>query len=450
MKMAKIKRHQLLLPLLLPLLCFPLMAQQKVWTIDDCMRYAVEHNFDVHESRINYSNDKSSYSESIASFFPSLNASVGADYNFGRSIDPATNTYDNLKTFNNSYAVTASWTIFSGGRTINAFREAKMRMRQASHNVRNCEDEAAIAVMEAYVNLQYYRALVEITASKLDESRRLLEKSLKMKELGMNSAVEVSQARAQYADDDHIHTTAEGEMQTALLSLKRAMNYPVSDTLPLPAPSALSGARIMGEPEDMAEIYDFALKNNSLVVQAQLNVDASRFAVRQAKGAFIPSLSLQAGLSDYYYRHFGSVNENFREQMNGNFGQYVGISMSIPLFNALSRTGSLKRAKNAELAARSEYDRTLYELDMAISQAVVDYRNLIKENGKMEQKVEADSIAYRLADRKYGEGLMSFTDMQQAYNKWYESQAELVRTSLMVEVKRRLLEYYRTNMLILQ
>ena len=68
----------------------------------------------------------------------------------------------------------------------------------------------------------------------------------------------------------------------------------------------------------------------------------------------------------------------------------------------------------------------------------------------MEQKVEADSIAYRLADRKYGEGLMSFTDMQQAYNKWYESQAELVRTSLMVEVKRRLLEYYRTNMLILQ
>ena len=136
--------------------------------------------------------------------------------------------------------------------------------------------------------------------------------------------------------------------------------------------------------------------------------------------------------------------------MNGNFGQYVGISMSIPLFNALSRTGSLKRAKNAELAARSEYDRTLYELDMAISQAVVDYRNLIKENGKMEQKVEADSIAYRLADRKYGEGLMSFTDMQQAYNKWYESQAELVRTSLMVEVKRRLLEYYRTNMLILQ
>ena len=103
------------------------------------------------------------------------------DCNFGRSIDPATNTYDNLKTFNNSYAVTASWTIFSGGRTINAFREAKMRMRQASHNVRNCEDEAAIAVMEAYVNLQYYRALVEITASKLDESRRLLEKSLKMK-----------------------------------------------------------------------------------------------------------------------------------------------------------------------------------------------------------------------------------------------------------------------------
>ena len=271
-----------------------------------------------------------------------------------------------------------------------------------------------------------------------------------MKELGLNSALEVSQARAQYADDDHVHTVTTGEMQTAMLSLKNAMNYPLSDTLVLPEPvavaptSALSGG--IGEADT---ILDFASRNNPVMLQAQFNVDASRYAVRQARGAFIPTISLQAGLSDYYYRHFGSRSENFREQMNGNFGQYVGVSMSIPLFNGLSRNNTLKRARNAESSARSDYQRALYELDIQIRQAVADYDNLVKECGKMEKKTESDSVAYHLAGRKYEEGLMSFTDMQQAYNTWYESQAELVRVSLMLEVKRRLLEYYRTNMLIL-
>lgn len=428
----------------------PLGAQHRVWTMDDCMRYAVEHNFDVQGGEIEYSNVRSDYKSSIASFFPTLNASVGADYNFGRSIDPATNTYDNLKTFNNSYGVSASWTLFSGGRIVNSFREAKMRMRQQAHNLQNVKDEAALSVMEAYVNLQYYRALSKITASKLEESLRLLEKSLRMKELGLNSAVEVSQARAQYADDDHVHTVTTGEMQKAWLSLKNAMNYPLSDTLVLPEPAAVeeSGA-LLGGIGAADTILDFASRNNPVMLQAQLNLDASRYAVRQARGAFIPTVSLQAGLSDYYYRHFGSINENFREQMNGNFGQYVGVSMSIPLFNGLSRTNSLKRARNAEAGARSDYRRTLYELEMAIRQAVADYDNLVKECGKMEKKTESDSVAYHLAGRKYEEGLMSFTDMQQAYNTWYESRAELVRVSLMLGVKRRLLEYYRTNMLIL-
>ena len=428
----------------------PLGAQHRVWTMDDCMRYAVEHNFDVQAGEIEYSTLRSDYKSSIASFFPTFSDSVGADYNFGRSIDPATNTYDNLKTFNNSYGVSSSWTLFSGGRIINSFREARMRMRQQVHNLQNIKDETALAVMEAYVNLQYYRALSKITAAKLDESRRLLEKSLRMKELGLNSALEVSQARAQYADDDHVHTVTTGEMQTAMLSLKNAMNYPLSDTLVLPEPVAVAPtSALSGGIGEVDTILDFASRNNPVMLQAQFNVDASRYAVRQARGAFIPTISLQAGLSDYYYRHFGSRSENFREQMNGNFGQYVGVSMSIPLFNGLSRNNTLKRARNAESSARSDYQRALYELDIQIRQAVADYDNLVKECGKMGKKTESDSVAYHLAGRKYEEGLMSFTDMQQAYNTWYESQAELVRVSLMLEVKRRLLEYYRTNMLIL-
>jgi outer membrane protein len=172
------------------------------------------------------------------------------------------------------------------------------------------------------------------------------------------------------------------------------------------------------------------------------------YDVRSARGAFVPSLRLSAGISNYYYRHFGSTNLPYSEQMDLNFGQYVGVTLSIPLFSGLSQITTLKKAKNRRLDTQLAYDDRLQELRISIEQAVIDCRNLSKEAVKMEEKAVSDSIAYTFAKRKYKEGLMSFLDMQQTANTWYESQAELLKTRLLLGVKRRLLDYYRTNTLI--
>ena len=287
-----------------------LFAQQDVWTIDKCMRYAIEHNFDVRANAISLDNSRSDYRQAVASFFPTIGASISADYSFGRSIDPSTNSYNNLKTFNNSYSLSASWTIFAGGQIVNQFRQAKKQREQSTEKLQNAKDETALKVMEAYVNLQYYRALSGITASKLEESRALLGKSRRMKELGMNSAIEVSQAEAQYAEDDYTHTATLGQLQTAELSLKNAMNFPISDTLRLPDPST-ELLPFEATETNFNEIIDFARENNPLARQARLNVEISRDAVRQAKGALSPSISLQAGLSDSYYRQHRFCQQQF-------------------------------------------------------------------------------------------------------------------------------------------
>ena len=74
---------------------------QENWTLDDCMLYAVEHNYEVKSSQLAYDDTRSDYRSAVASFFPTVGASLGADFSFGRSIDPETNTDNNLKTFNN-------------------------------------------------------------------------------------------------------------------------------------------------------------------------------------------------------------------------------------------------------------------------------------------------------------------------------------------------------------
>ena len=162
---------------------------QESWTLDDCMLYAVEHNYEVKSSQLAYDDTRSDYRSAVASFFPTVGASLGADFNFGRSIDPETNTYNNLKTFNNGYSLSVSWNIFAGGQIVNQFRKAKVQKSQAQNAWQDSRDDIAIKVMDAYVNLQYYDRLCAIMEAKRDDSFATLEKTRKMKELGMNSAV---------------------------------------------------------------------------------------------------------------------------------------------------------------------------------------------------------------------------------------------------------------------
>lgn len=419
-------------------------AQQR-WTLDDCMRYAVAHNFDVRSAEISHSNDRSDYRNAVGGFLPSVGASIGLTGNFGRSIDPATNTYDNLRTLSNSYGVSLSWTLFDGGRMINDFKEAKARRSMSEKAIDSSRDDVAITVMDAYVNLQYYGELLKITEAKKEESRLLLQKTRRMKELGMKSAVEVSQAAAQFADDDYTHINTVSNFVKANLALKTAMNYPIADSLAL---SASVDSIPIGILRGASDIFEFAKLHNPKMQQARLNEQSATYALRSAKGSYAPTISLEAGISDYYYTHAGASNLPFGKQMDVNLGQYVGVSVSIPIFDGFSRASTVGKAKNAQLEARLNYDRKLYELQSGIEQAVADCRSLALETDKMRSKVAADSIAYSLSRRKYEEGLMSFPDLQTSANSWYASQAELLKATLLYAVKLRLVDYYATNELI--
>lgn len=429
--------------------CTPVLASASgKWTADDCMLYAVEHNFDVKSAELTHDNDRLDYKKAVGSFFPTVGASLSLQGSFGRSIDPATNTYDNLRTLSNGYSLSLSWDIFTGGQIISQFKQAKAQKRLSESALQSQKDEIAISVLDAYVNLQYYTELLRITGLKLEESRALLVQTQRMKELGLKSAVDLSQAEAQVADDDYTHTTTQSMFINSLIKLKNTMNFPVADTLELAGPE--NPIYHAGGDYSAAEVMEFARYNNPIMRQAELNKEIAEYSLRSAKGSWAPTISIGAGLSDSYYKRYGTENQPYREQMDVNFGQYVGVSMSIPIFDGLSRSNNVKKARNQAREARIDYDRKLYELQTSVEQAVTDRDNAEKEAAKMAGKEKSDSIAYRFAKRKYDEGLMSFLDMQKLMNTWFESQAEHVRCRLLFDVKRRLVDYYRTNRLYQQ
>jgi outer membrane protein len=424
------------------------MAQDSLWTMEECMRYAVENSTEVKKRM--YENDtyRAEYNAAAVAFFPSLSAGVSAQYNFGRAIDPETNTYVNTTTFNNYYGLSASLPVFNGGQTVNQFRLAKSNRQAGMNELQKVRDDLALNTLEAFVNAVYYRGMVRFAKEKLEESNRTLYKACRQEELGMKGRADVAQVEAQVAGDDYNLTHLQNAYNTALLKLKEYMNYPYDRELQ--PDTAIFGNEYLIRNESVTDIYAYARETNPTALQAAYQLKASRLSHLVQKGTLWPALSFSAGVNTSFYDNLKSETApaSFRSQFGNNRGEYVSLNLNIPLFNRLTRVREIRRAGNNVRIAEEQRTEVLRQLQTAIEQTVLERDGYAKESIQMEKKLASDRIAYRITARKFEEGLMSPIDLQTSANTLIESKAGLLRGQLMYLLKCKQVDYYKGEPLV--
>lgn len=419
---------------------------QEGWTLDRCIDYAVAHSASVRKMEFNHDTRRAEYLQAIGDFLPGVSASSSVQWNWGRNIDPETNTYNTVTTFNNGYGAYASFTLFDGLQTLNRFKQARESKKYSANSVQNARDDKAIEVMMAYVEAAYCRGAIDVAKDKLAESTRALEKATTQYDLGMLSLPDLAQRRAQQANDEYVLVQRRNAFQMACLKLWDAMNLApdmrsedewTQDFAGLPMPEM--------QIDDPEQIFGFALGHNPKSVMADLNVNMARYAYRTAKGAYLPTISVQGGVSTNYFRALDGDYQapGFRAQFRNNLGKYVGASISIPIFDGFGRRTSARRARNNYNVAQIERDEARLKLYNDITAAVNDRDGYLKEVISLEKKVEADSLAYALAKRKFDEGMLSMVDLLTTANTYYQSRIDLLQRRLLYYLKYRLVAYYK-------
>ena len=419
---------------ILHLLLFTSSAQ--TWTMQQCMQYAVEHNHEVKQAALELDNYKAQKTKAVGSFLPAVDAGIGAQYNFGRAIDPETNGYTDVSTFYNGYQLSASLPVFDGFSRLHALRAAKASELMGRASLRQHQDQTALNVLQAYANVAYYEGLVKMAEEKVQETALLLKQTRLLEEVGRKSAADVAQVESQQAEADYELTRQQNLYASAMLELKKTMAMP--DSMEFRVESGkIKNSSFLTLNSSLSTVH-------SELQMARYHMQASKHEWHQARASLFPSLSLSAGLNTTYYKTLHSETAaSFSNQFKNNMGEYVGATLSIPLFNRLQTVTNIRKAKNNYKIACEAYEQKQLELEKLSHEAWQDWQGYLKQTVQMEKKVEADSLAYQLTRRQFEEGLSTAIDLHTTSAQLLNSKATLLQCRLMAMVKEQLVRYYK-------
>ena len=429
-----------LLTLAVSILLTPLYAQEKM-TLEACMKYAIEHSTSVQQQEIALEDARQNYIGAVASAMPSINASTGGTMNYGRSIDPETNTYTTTSTFNNSYSLSGSLTVFNGLSTINTIKATKVMRAMGVEELQLARDQIAMNTMSAYFDVVYYYGTVEIAQEQLMTCQLELKQVQEQYELDLKAPADVAEVEAQVANYDYLLTEQQSNLELALIELRKVMNYPQEEPLEIDTEVDIEGMLIT---ESLEEVLNYALVYNPQIRSKEMNSRYYELNYASTKGRYLPSISLSGGFSTNYFVNVDSPGNyaKYFNQLGNNRGYYVGMSMSIPIFSGLSRRVAKHRAKlqyDNAILAHTEQRRTL---ESEVAKTYQEMQNFGKQYIMSQKKVQANDLAYRSVSQKFAEGMVTAIDLQTASNNLLQARSDLLHARLQYIIKCRMVGYY--------
>ena len=432
----------------------PVKAQDTV-TMDlkACMRYAVEHSTKMRISQADIRDAQIDRRDAIlAAFTPSIDGSTYAYSNFGRSIDPETNTYIRTTSFHNGYSLSAGLTLFNGFQAVNNLKITKTAQQMGLTKEQQTMDQICLAIMEAYCNVLYFTELEKALQGQVATAEKSLQLVSKQEQLGQKSHADVVQVQSDLAERQYLLTTCRNNLNNAVITLKDVMLWPMDEPLKIDAGIAQQSL-LASEPLDMQTMVAQAQQAMPSVLIAEGTMKNARLALKTARWQLLPRLSLYGGWSSSFFTYPGMegyVTTPYLEQLKNNGGEYVQLSLSLPIFDHLSKWSNIAKRKNAYDRAHAEYEQSLRDVEAEVLRAIADRDGAADALQQAEARATLQEEAFALNNKRFEQGLISSIEYQTASNNYLNALAEQMNARLQYFIKSCVVTYYKGIPYLLQ
>ena len=414
--------------------------------LKECMRYAVEHSTKV---RIQQADNRDAQLDRrnaiMNAFTPEVSGSTYAYYNFGRSIDPETNTYSLTTSFHNGYSLSAGIVLFNGFQAVNNLKITKTAQEMGITKEQQLEDQICLATMEAYCNVLYYTEMEKALQAQVVTAQTALQLATRQEQLGQKSHADVVQMQSDLVERQYLLTTCRNNLNNATITLKDVMFWPIDEPLKIDE-SLAQQLPLATQDFETQSLVEQAQQCLPSVALAEGTLRNARLALNTARWQLLPTVSLYGGWSSSYFTYPGKdgyVPTPYFDQIKNNRGEYIQLSVSIPIYNRLSNHTNIAKRKNALDRAEADYEQTLQTVEAEVRRAIADRDGTADALRQATLRAELQQEAYVLNTKRFEQGLISSIEFQTASNLYLNALAEQMNARLQYFIKNSVVNYYK-------
>ena len=414
-------------------------ASAQTMGLQECIDYALGHNITVRQQSIAAETQRIALSTARSSRLPDVSASLGQGWGFGRSTGRDGSTVDQTSA-QTSFSVGASLPVFTGFRIPNQVRAERFQLEAALASLDKARLDVGIQVSSCYLNALYYKGLTGVQRRQVELDSTALADARALYEAGRKPESEVAAAEAQVAVSRHSLTEAEGNETLARLELMQMLNLEgsVEDFAILDIDTASLASGIM--PAD--EVFTRALETHPAILAARYNLESSKYSLRATRSGYMPTLSLSASYSNSYYHLYGGDNASLSRQLDLNGSEYLGLSLSIPIFDRFSTRNAIRQSRLSIESQNVALDEAKQSLNKEIQQA---YWNAVKARDNYTSAqfaATSTSLAYRYEAERYAAGKDTGYELQQAATKMQQASQDALLAKYEYLMRIKILEFY--------
>ncbi len=425
------------------------------WTLEECINYAVEHNIDIKQLQIREQNAAIQLYTDKMSRLPDLNAGLGQDFNFGRS-QSESGLYENQTQSNSSLSITSSMPLFTGFKIPNQIAKSKLDMEAATYGLEKAKENLAVNIASLFLQVLFNKEILKVSEEQLTLSKSQIERTRLLAEVGKVPMSQLYDMESQAAKDEATLVQSKNDVDLSLLDLVQSLELERNSSFDVELPIFENEnviEKYMGSILPPQSVYDHAVSVKPVIREQESLLESSRKSLKIAESGYYPSLGLNMGYRTNYYYNYdwkGLINPKTNEPMNRSFsnqfrdnsGEYVGLSLNIPIFNRFQIKNQVKSARlnihNQELALENT-KKTLYK---EIQTAYLNATAAQEKFNASERAVTASGEAFRYAQERYEVGKSSVFEFNEAKTKWMQSQSERIQAKYDYIFRAKILDFY--------
>ena len=431
--------------LLLLSVCSLTVRAQEAWSLRRCIDYAIEHNINIRQTDNTAQQSAIEVNTAKWARLPNLNGSAGQSWNWGRTQTAVPNedtgdystVYVNTSSNGTSFSLGTSIPLFTGLQIPHQYSLAKLNLKAALADLEKAKEDISINIASAYLQVLFNQELHEVAKGQLTLSQEQCARIERMAEVGKASPAEVADAKSRVAQDQMSVVQTNNDYRLSLLDLSQLIELESPEGFTLVAPQPQLDIAPLTNPED---IYQTALVSKPAIQAAQYRLEGSRHSIRIAQSQYYPQLNLTGSLGTGYY---STINRTFSQQMGDNFNKYVGLSLSVPLFNRMATRNRVRSARLQQKNYALELDNVKKTLYKEIQQAWYNAYAAQSKYTSSHAAMLASTESFRLTKQKYENGNANAVEYNEAKQNLMKAQSDELQAKYEYLFRTKILDFYQ-------